>query len=117
MFQRVFMVPQFEGELKKLFGKSKKELDNYKFYLLSKLQFIDQTDQHFSDYPFEHLHDDRADLFRIRSKSNKKNVRVIYYYRIDESIILLCAFEEKSPSDYQNNITIALKRIKEIERE
>ena len=85
-------------------------------YLLSKIQILERSNIHNTEPPFEHLSDDRADLYRIKSKSKRKNVRVIYFYRKDDSIVLLCAFEEKSKSDYTNSISTAIKRIKEIER-
>ena len=113
---RVYIIPQVETELKKLFGKSQKDLNNYKEYLISQLQIVERVDKHLDEFPFEHLKETHADLYRIRSKSKRKNVRVIYYYQIDEKIVLLCAFEERSKADYDRAIALALKRIKEIER-
>ncbi len=109
------MVPQFEGEIRKLFGKSKKDMQEYLVYLASQMKIVEDSKGHPSEYPFEHLKDDHADLYRIKSKSKRKNVRVIYYYQTDDTIVLLCAFEEKSHSDYTNNIEIAKRRIKSLE--
>ena len=110
------MVPQFAKELQKLYGKSKKDLDEYKIYLIKNFQIAEWSDQHLDEDPFELLHDSRVELYSLKSQSKRKNVRVLYFYRVNDTIILLCAFEEKSKSDYQNEIKVAIDRIKEIER-
>ena len=113
---RVYIIPQVETELEKLYGKSKKDFADYKAYLISQFQIVERVDKHLDEFPFEHLKEKHADLYRIRSKSKRKNVRVIYYYQIDEKIVMLCAFEERSKADYDKAIALSLKRIKEIER-
>ncbi len=114
--KRVFSVPQIDKELEKLFGKSKKDLYDFIEYMLAQFQILEWADRRLDKKPFEHLRNCNADLYRLRSPSNSKNVRILYYYREDETIVLLCAFEERSNVDYQNNIKFAISRIKEIER-
>lgn len=115
---RVYYVEPFEKELSGLFGKSKQEFVAYEKYLVGCLNLLDKSSEHLSSKPFEHLKVDGFDIYRIESKSNKKNVRVIYFYTDDDDdIVLLCAFEEKNKSDYHLNINKAKLRIKYITEE
>ena len=84
---------------------------------MTQLQILDKAKGHPLTPPFEHLSGCSENLYRVRSKSNKKNVRVIYFYSTGDNIILLYAFEEKSSHDYNNSINVATNRIKSLERE
>ena len=108
------MVPQVEKEIKNLFGKSTKDYKDYLLYLASQLKIVEDASDHLTEYPFEQLKTKGADLFRIKSKSKRKNARVIYCYWKDDKIVLLCAFEEKSSSDYENSIRVAIDRFKHL---
>lgn len=115
--ERIYYLEPFEKELQSLFGKSKTEYSHYMKYLIECLTVLDKTPAHLSTPPFEHLKVDGYDLYRIKSKSNKNNVRVIYLYTYDEDIVLLCAFQEENKSDYHNNINKAKSRIKFVTEE
>ena len=116
--EHTYYVKPFIKELSDLFNKSKGELKKYQSYLLGCLKILENSNIRLAQTPFELLNCDGYNLYRIKSPSKKKNVRVIYIYEYDDNgtdnIILLCAFEEKNRSDYQNNIKKAIKRIKEI---
>ncbi len=112
--ERIYYIEPFEKELQSLFKKSITEYKTYQKYLLSCLNVLDKSEEHLKTKPFEHLVVDGYEMYRIKSKSKKKNIRVIYFYTYNDDIYLLCAFEEKNKSDYNNNIQKAKKRIKYI---
>lgn len=114
--RKVYRVDVFDKELKKLFNKSLNEYLEYTKYLLGRLRFLEECDYHPTKAPYEHLKVNGYDLYRIASKSHKKNVRVIYFYKENDDIVLLAAFEEKNKSDYNNNINNAINRLKDIRK-
>lgn len=115
--ERVYYLKPFEKELLSIFGKSKAEYKSYMKYLIKCLNVLDKTSEHLSAEPFEHLEVDGYDIYRIKSKSKKNNIRVIYFYTQKENIVLLCAFQEKNESDYHNNIKKAKSRIDSLSEE
>ncbi len=115
--ERTYYVAPFPKELKSLYGKSKIQYQEYERYLLECLITLERSNTRLNEEPFEHLSIDNYDIYRIKSKSKKKNTRVLYIYVPDDeqdNIVLLCAFQEQNNSDYKNNIAKAKKRIKEI---
>lgn len=115
--ERVYYLKPFEKELFSIFGKSKTEHNTYMKYLIKCLNVLDKTPEHLSTEPFEHLEVDGYDIYRIKSKSKKNNIRVIYFYTQKENIVLLCAFQEKNESDYHNNLKKAKSRIDSLSEE
>lgn len=116
-FRRVYRVDAFDKELKKLFNKSSREYKDYLIYLVERLRFLEDSNCRLTEGSFEKLTVTEYELYRIKQKSKGKNVRVIYFYRENDDIVLLAAFEENNKSDYRNNIDKAISRIKHIEKE
>lgn len=115
--ERTYYAEPFPKELKKLFGKSKIEHQEYMIYLANCLKDLERSSKRLTEPPYELLTVDNYEIYRIKSKSKKKNVRVLYIYVPNDgqdNIVLLCAFQEQNDSDYKNNIRIAKQRIKEI---
>lgn len=114
--KRVFYVNTFEKDLKKQFAKSNAELTEYYKYLLANLTVLDEAATPPTEGNFEKLTLDNYNIYRLKSPSKRKNVRVLYFYLENDNIILLSAFQEKNKSDYKNNINKAVETIKNIER-
>lgn len=115
--ERTYYAEPFPKELQKLFGKSKVEHQKYLIYLVDCLKNLERSNERLTESPYELLNVDNYEIYRIKSKSKRKNVRVLYIYVPNDgqdNIILLCAFQEQNDSNYKNNIRIAKQRIKEI---
>lgn len=56
-------------------------------------------------------------LYSMRIKCSKANLRILYTYRKGKLALLLCCFYERSDSKetYEKYIPIALRRLKEME--
>lgn len=51
----------------------------------------------------------------VRLPNSRKNVRIIYTIIDRKIIILLTVFLEKNKSDYQNAISVAKNRLKQLQ--
>ena len=56
-----------------------------------------------------------SDPYRIHRPNSRKNVRIIYTIIDRKIIILLTVFLEKNKSDYQNAISVAKNRLKQLQ--
>lgn len=63
---------------------------------------------------FEKLTNEK-DLYSIHRPNSRKNVRIIYTIIDRKIIILLTVFLEKNKSDYQNAISVAKNRLKQLQ--
>ena len=55
------------------------------------------------------------DLYSTHRPNSRKNVRIIYTIIDRKIIILLTVFLEKNKSDYQNAISVAKNRLKQLQ--
>lgn len=86
----------------------------YQKRLMQDLAVLDQEKERAIDLPqFEMLNGSRR-LYSIRHPETKKNVRILYTI-INDNVILLTAFLEKTDGDYQNAIKTAQKRLRWLE--
>lgn len=107
----IYYLDIFEKELSNLIKKDRE----YANWLDKKLKILEKGAKAATDGKrFEHLKN--TELFCIRHVS-KQNERVIYYIiDEDDSVILLCAFQERNKSDYRNAISAASRRLKELKK-
>ena len=63
---------------------------------------------------FEKLTNEK-DLYSIHRPNSRTNVRIIYTIIDRKIIILLTVFLEKNKSDYQNAISVAKNRLKQLQ--
>lgn len=111
-FDKIYYLDVFEKELSKL----TKQDPKYANWLERKLEILERGATAATDgKQFEKL--SNCELFSIRHVS-KQNERIIYYIiDEDDSVILLCAFNERNKSDYRNAISKAIQRLKILEKE
>ncbi len=111
-FDKIYYLDVFEKELSKL----KKKNPKYAKWLERKLEILERGATAATDGKrFEKL--ENYDLYSIRHVS-KQNERIIYYIiDEDDSVILLCAFQESNTSDYRNAINTSLQRLKILKEE
>ena len=109
------------SNIKKEFRKAVNEIwktsppwERYQKKLMQDLAVLDQEKERAIDLQhFEKLNGtDR--LYCIRHPESKKNVRIIYTV-LDDIVVLLTVFLEKTDGDYQNAIATAKKRLKWLE--
>lgn len=116
-FAHIYTVDVFEKELTKLFGKSDKERKAYLCELHDSLTVLDNANTPPTTGLFEHIPYKGVDLYRIKSKSKRKNVRVLYFWQSADYILLLSAFEEKQKGDYKTHLSVAYSRYKQLDQE
>lgn len=78
--ERTYYAEPFPKELQKLFGKSKVEHQKYLIYLVDCLKNLERSNERLTESPYELLTVDNYKIYRIKSKSKRKNVRVLYIY-------------------------------------
>lgn len=82
----------------------------YQKKLMQDLAVLDQEKEGAVDFPqFEMLSGVKG-LYSIRHPETKKNLRILYTI-VDDKIVLLTVFLEKTDGDYQKAIATAQKRL------
>lgn len=111
-FENIWYIDSFAKEFQHLFGKSKKEANDYLEVLFRDLELLDKFD--IAELrQFEPLVGE-DDLYSIRLMG-RANCRVLYTCTmIGNKIILLFPFLEKSKSDYEKAIRRARPIVKSI---
>ena len=108
-FNRIYQAECFPDEVDAMFGKSTGEKARYMKWLFKWLTILDSDGMNALNLEqFEHLtKTDNPHMYAIRHPQSQINERYIYVYADEESAILLTAFKEKNPHDYQSAITRA----------
>ena len=108
----VYAVSAIKKEFKKAVNQPWKNSEPYPEYqkkLLADLAVLDIEKEKAIDLAaFE-------DLDSIHRPNSRKNVRIIYTIIDRKIIILLTVFLEKNKSDYQNAISVAKNRLKQLQ--
>lgn len=114
----VYAVSAIKKEYKKAVNQPWKNSDPYPEYqkkLLADLAVLDIEKEKAIDLAaFEKLTNEK-DLYSIHRPNSRKNVRIIYTIIDRKIIILLTVFLEKNKSDYQNAISVAKNRLKQLQ--
>lgn len=112
----VYAVSAIKKEFKKAVNQPWKNSDPYPEYqkkLLADLAVLD-IEKAIDLAAFEKLTNEK-DLYSIHRPNSRKNVRIIYTIIDRKIIILLTVFLEKNKSDYQNAISVAKNRLKQLQ--
>ena len=112
----VYAVSAIKKEFKKAVNQPWKNSEPYPEYqkkLLADLAVLD-IEKAIDLAAFEKLTNEK-DLYSIRRPNSRKNVRIIYTIIDRKIIILLTVFLEKNKSDYQNAISVAKNRLKQLQ--
>jgi mRNA-degrading endonuclease RelE of RelBE toxin-antitoxin system len=115
----VYAVSAIKKEFKKAVNQPWKNSDPYPEYqkkLLADLAVLDDIEKEkaIDLAAFEKLTNEK-DLYSIHRPNSRKNVRIIYTIIDRKIIILLTVFLEKNKSDYQNAISVAKNRLKQLQ--
>lgn len=95
--------------------KNSEPYPEYQKKLLADLAVLDIEKEKAIDLAaFEKLTNEK-DLYSIHRPNSRKNVRIIYTIIDRKIIILLTVFLEKNKSDYQNAISVAKNRLKQLQ--
>lgn len=111
-FERVETLDVFFDELFKLYNKSEEEKKKYMKFLFAELHKIENRTE--KSYRAEPICYKGIKLYSIR-KRMKKNTRVLYYYKKDDRVLLVTAFDENNESDYENAKERAYRRLKTLD--
>lgn len=117
--EKVYTHESFEKEFRKMFGKSKRDLNKEIEWFHRQLKRLENDFDLYKDPEdkiFEKLTNTKVDLYSIRHKS-LFNPRYLYFTIEDEAIILVTAFRETRKSDYEDSINRATERTKQIKEE
>ena len=116
-FNRIYQAECFPEEVNAMFGKNAGEKDRYLKWLFTWLSILDRDGMAVLNLEqFEFLQGtENPGLFAIRHPHSQINERYIFIFTDDESVILLCAFKEKSANDYKSAITHAKHIYTELE--
>ncbi len=112
----VYAVSAIKKEFKKAVNQPWKNSEPYPEYqkkLLADLAVLD-IEKAIDLAAFEKLTNEK-DLYSIHRPNSRKNVRIIYTIIDRKIIILLTVFLEKNKSDYQNAISVAKNRLKQLQ--
>ena len=112
----VYAVSAIKKEFKKAVNQPWKNSEPYPEYqkkLLTDLAVLD-IEKAIDLAAFEKLTNEK-DLYSIHRPNSRKNVRIIYTIIDRKIIILLTVFLEKNKSDYQNAISVAKNRLKQLQ--
>ena len=112
----VYAVSAIKKEFKKAVNQPWKNSEPYPEYqkkLLADLAVLD-IEKAIDLAAFEKLNNEK-DLYSIHRPNSRKNVRIIYTIIDRKIIILLTVFLEKNKSDYQNAISVAKNRLKQLQ--
>ena len=112
----VYAVSAIKKEIKKAVNQPWKNSEPYPEYqkkLLADLAVLD-IEKAIDLAAFEKLTNEK-DLYSIHRPNSRKNVRIIYTIIDRKIIILLTVFLEKNKSDYQNAISVAKNRLKQLQ--
>lgn len=112
----VYAVSAIKKEFKKAVnqpGKNSEPYPEYQKKLLADLAVLD-IEKAIDLAAFEKLTNEK-DLYSIHRPNSRKNVRIIYTIIDRKIIILLTVFLEKNKSDYQNAISVAKNRLKQLQ--
>ena len=112
----VYAVSAIKKEFKKAVNQPWKNSEPYPEYqkkLLADLAVLD-IEKAIDLAAFEKLTNEK-DLYSIHRPNSRKNVRIIYTIIDRKIIILLTVFLEKNRSDYQNAISVAKNRLKQLQ--
>lgn len=112
----VYAVSAIKKEFKKAVNqpwKNSKPYPEYQKKLLADLAVLD-IEKAIDLAAFEKLTNEK-DLYSIHRPNSRKNVRIIYTIIDRKIIILLTVFLEKNKSDYQNAISVAKNRLKQLQ--
>lgn len=112
----VYAVSAIKKEFKKAVNQPWKNSEPYPEYqkkLLADLAVLD-IEKAIDLAAFEKLTNEK-DLSSIHRPNSRKNVRIIYTIIDRKIIILLTVFLEKNKSDYQNAISVAKNRLKQLQ--
>ena len=112
----VYAVSAIKKEFKKAVNQPWKNSEPYPEYqkkLLADLAVLD-IEKAIDLAAFEKLTNEK-DLYSIHRPNSRKNVRIIYTIIDRKIIILLTVFLEKNKSDYQNAISVAKSRLKQLQ--
>ena len=106
---------EFKKAVKISHGRILTPIQNIKKKLLADLAVLDIEKEKAIDLAaFEKLTNEK-DLYSIHRPNSRKNVRIIYTIIDRKIIILLTVFLEKNKSDYQNAISVAKNRLKQLQ--
>ena len=112
----VYAVSAIKKEFKKAVNQPWKNSEPYPEYqkkLLADLAVLD-IEKAIDLAAFEKLTNEK-DLYSIHRPNSRKNVPIIYTIIDRKIIILLTVFLEKNKSDYQNAISVAKNRLKQLQ--
>lgn len=112
----VYAVSAIKKEFKNAVNQPWKNSEPYPEYqkkLLADLAVLD-IEKAIDLAAFEKLTNEK-DLYSIHRPNSRKNVRIIYTIIDRKIIILLTVFLEKNKSDYQNAISVAKNRLKQLQ--
>ena len=112
----VYAVSAIKKEFKKAVNQPWKNSEPYPEYqkkLLADLAVLD-IEKAIDLAAFEKLTNEK-DLYSIHRPNSRKNIRIIYTIIDRKIIILLTVFLEKNKSDYQNAISVAKNRLKQLQ--
>ena len=115
-YDHIYAYKFFLDEFNRLFKNDKASLKRYKKSLARRLAMLDTAGITCIDNErFEYI---EQDIYSIRFPKSKKNPRFMFTFCLGENnVILLTAFLEQNPSDYESPKRTSRNRIVLIRRE
>ena len=123
-FQNIFEVDSFKKEFLDVIDEPEAKdppFPRYQKWLIQRLEVLEEYGQKVVQLEqFEDLKQSQIvkgieyKIFSIRYPKSKLNPRVLFTFADGRVVILLCAFKEKSKSDYSRHISLAKNRIRQL---